>query len=121
MMTYLDCWVSVATTLFSQALAGEPELVDSLPKPMDPGAVGFAVTIAGDQEGRFSVVLDPAILSAPLMGEGVDQKAGWAELLKEVFESAVGEMLAKSGQKCRVEKMEETGADSKRTLAYLRS
>lgn len=118
MMTYLDCWVSVATTLFSQALAGEPELVDSLPKPMDPGAVGFAVTISGDQEGRFSVVLDPAILSAPLMGEGVDQKAGWAELLKEVFDSAVGEMLAKSGQKCRVEKMEETGADSKISRAF---
>jgi len=26
-LNYFDCWVSVATTLFSQALSGEPALV----------------------------------------------------------------------------------------------
>ena len=29
MMTYLECWTEVAKALFSQALAGEPELVES--------------------------------------------------------------------------------------------
>ena len=33
MKTYMDCWAQVAADLFQQALAGEPELVDSLPKP----------------------------------------------------------------------------------------
>jgi len=106
MKNYLECWIGVATALFSQALAGEPELVESLPMPLAPGAFGFAARIAGDEEGRFSVLLDPAILESPLVGEGMDQKAGWAELLREVAEAAAGELLAKTGKKCRVEKFE---------------
>ena len=35
MKTYLDCWAQVAADLFQQALAGEPELVESLPRPFD--------------------------------------------------------------------------------------
>ena len=77
MKSYLDCWTSVATALFSQALAGEPEFAESLPRPMTGAAFGYAAFLAGDEEGRFSVVLDPAVLELPLMGEGVDQKAGW--------------------------------------------
>ena len=107
MKSYLECWIEVAAALFSQALAGEPELVESLPKPLAPGAFGFAATIAGDEEGRFAVLLDAAILESPLVGEGVDQKAGWAELLREVADAAAGELLAKTGKKCRVEKFEE--------------
>ena len=41
-------------------------------------------TLDGDSEGRFSVILDAAVLDSPLLGEGVDQKAGWGELLREV-------------------------------------
>jgi flagellar motor switch/type III secretory pathway protein FliN len=52
-------------------------------------------------EGRFAVVLDGKILETPLVGEGVDQKAGWAELLREVADAAAGELLAKTGKKCR--------------------
>ncbi len=112
MMHYLDCWTSVATALFSQALAGEPELVESLPKPVGSGAFGFTATLAGDEAGRFSVVMDPALLDAPLMGEGVDQKAGWGELLREIADAAAGELLARTGTKCRVEAFEEiTGAN----------
>ncbi len=70
MMTYLDCWISVSTALFSQALAGEPELTESLPKPLAPGSFGFAATLAGEDEGRFSVILDGTVLDAPLMGDG---------------------------------------------------
>jgi flagellar motor switch protein FliN len=118
MMTYLDCWIGAATALFSQALAGEPELAESLPKPLESGAFGFAATVSGDLGGRFSVILDAAVLASPLMGEGVDQKAGWGELLREVADAAAGELLAKTGLKCRVEKLEETGGESKVSRAF---
>ena len=118
MKTYLDCWSEVATALFSQALAGEPELTESLPKPLAAGSFGFAATIAGDEEGRFAVILDPAVLDSPLVGEGVDQKAGWAEILNEVAGAAAGEMLAQTGKKCRVEKFEEAPGESKISCAF---
>jgi len=117
-MKYADCWVKVATDLFAQALAGEPQLEESLPKPLTAGSFGFAATVTGDEEGRFAVVLDGAIVDAPLMGDGADQKAGWAELLREVFDAAAGELLAKTGKKCRVEKFEEIGGESKISYAY---
>lgn len=118
MNTYFDCWTSVATALFSQALTGEPELIESLPKPLGEGSFGFAATLSGDEAGRFSVVLDGAILESPLVGEGVDQKAGWGELLREVAEAATGEMLAKTGKKSRVEKFEPTSGESKVSSAF---
>ncbi len=102
-ITYFDCWISVATTLFSQALAGEPELVESPPRPMETGSVGFIATLSGEHAGRFSMTLDAGIFQSPLVGEGVDQKAGWSELLREVCDAAAGDMLARSGVKCRVE------------------
>jgi flagellar motor switch protein FliN len=118
MRTYLDCWIDVAAALFSQALAGEPELVEALPKPMAPGAFGFAATVTGDDEGRFAVILDPTVLDSPLMGEGMDQKSGWAEILKEVADAAAGDLLAKTGKKCRVEKFEEISGEAKVSRAF---
>jgi len=118
MMTYMDCWAGVAAALFSQALAGEPELVESLPKPLASGSFGFAATLSGDEEGRFTVLLDGAILDSPLVGEGVDQKAGWAELLREAADAAAGELLAKTGKKCRVEKFEESSGESSISRAF---
>ncbi len=118
MKSYLDCWIGAATALFQQALSGEPELVESLPKPLAANAFGFAANVDGDLAGRFAVVLDGAILDAPLVGEGMDQKAGWAELLREVAESAVGELLATAGKKCRVEKFEPTDGESKVSRAF---
>jgi len=133
MKTYLDCWAQVAADLFQQALAGEPELIESLPRPLGAGSFGFATSIAGDEEGRFVIVLDASILDAPLLGEGTDQKAGWGELLRETVNAAVGELLAKTGKKCRVEKFEESSGENKcrrrsfllnrlrpRTLSHLR-
>ena len=118
MKTYLDCWAQVAADLFGQALAGEPELVDSVPKPFTAGSFGFAATLAGDEEGRFAVALDAAILDAPLLGEGADQKAGWGELIQETFNAAAGELLAKTGRKCRVEKCEESSGENKVSRAF---
>jgi len=118
MMSYLDCWIGAATALFSQALAGEPVLSESLPKPIGAGAFGFAATIGGEEQGRFAVILDPALLETALVGEGMDQKAGWAEILREVAEAAVGELLAKTGKKCKVEKFEEISGESKVSSAF---
>ncbi len=118
MSNYLECWATVATALFSQALAGEPTLSEGLPKPMAAGSFGFAVVLSGDQEGRFSVVLDQGLLKTPFLGEGVDQKAGWAELLREVSEAAAGDLLATTGAKCRVESFEEINGASQVSRAF---
>jgi flagellar motor switch protein FliN len=118
MMTYLDCWIGAATALFSQALAGEPELVESMPKPLAANSFGFAATISGDDQGRFAVVLDGTVLETPLVGEGMDQKAGWGELLQEVAGAAAGDLLAKTGKKCRVEKFEAIDGESKVSRAF---
>jgi len=119
MKTFLDCWIGAASALFSQALAGEPELVESLPKPLPEGGFGFAATLQGDEQGRFSVVLDNRVLASPLLGEGMDQKAGWGELLREVADSAAGELLARTGKKCRVESFEAIAEESKVSRAFL--
>jgi flagellar motor switch protein FliN len=118
MKSYLECWITVAAALFSQALAGEPELAESLPKPLAAGAFGFAATISGDVEGRFAVVLDASILNSPLVGEGMDQKAGWGEILKEVADAAAGELLAQTGKKCHVVIFEEIAEESKVSCAF---
>lgn len=117
-MNFMECWVSVATALFSQALAGEPELSESSANHLATGAFGFAATFTGDEEGRFSVFLDPSILALQLVGDGTDQKAGWGELLREVAEAAAGEYLAKTGRKCRVEAFEETNGESDVTREF---
>lgn len=118
MKSYLDCWTQVAAGLLPQALAGAPELVESLPRPLGQGAFGFAATLAGDQQGRFSVVLDGTVLETPLLGEGMDQKAGWGEIVRETFEAAAGELLASAGKRCRVESVEEIPPESKVSRAF---
>lgn len=117
-MNYLDCWINVATTLFSQALAGEPQMVESLPKPMPPGTFGFAANIGGDESGRFSIILDPTILDSPLVGEGIDQKDGWKELLREVMDAACGEYYAKAGKTLKVESFEDIETEAKISSAF---
>jgi flagellar motor switch protein FliN len=118
MKSYLDCWTGAATALFSQALTGEPELAESLPKPLAPDSFGFVANITGDLAGRFAVVLDATVLDTPLVGEGMDQKAGWGELLREVAESAVGELLAATGKKCRIDTFEATSGEAKISRAF---
>ncbi len=118
MKTYIDCWAQVARDLFAQALAGEPELTDSLPKPLEGGSFGFAATIQGDEEGRFAVEFDGSILESPLLGEGVDQKASWGELLRETCDAATGELLAKTGKKCRVSGFEPISGQTQISRAF---
>jgi flagellar motor switch protein FliN len=118
MKTFFDCWVNVAQALFSQAVAGEPALVESVAKPAVEGAFAFAATLTGDIEGKFTVAIEGAILDGPLLGEGVEQKAGWNELLREAADSAAGEMLAAAGVKCRVARFEEVVAEGAASQAF---
>jgi len=118
MTTYLDCWTRVAASLLPQALAGGPEWTESFPGPFGAGSFGFAATLSGDLAGRFSVLIDAAILETPLLGEGVEQKAAWSQLLRETAEAAAGEVLASTGKTCRVEKFEECGEENKITRAF---
>jgi flagellar motor switch protein FliN len=53
-----------------------------------------------------------------LLGEGVDQKSSWGELLKEAADATVGEMLAKAGVKLHVEHFEPTTGESKISRAF---
>jgi flagellar motor switch protein FliN len=64
------------------------------------------------------VVLDGAVLETPLMGEGVDQKAGWKELLSEAAGAAAGDLLAVTGRKCQVAWFEEIAPEAKITQAF---
>jgi len=118
MKTFFECWAQVAAGLLPQALAGGPELRQSPPKPQAEGAFGFAATLSGGCEGRFAVMLDGGLLEAPLLGEGVDQRAAWHELVHETFEAAAGEMLAGAGVACRVEKFEECVEEGGASAAF---
>jgi flagellar motor switch protein FliN len=118
MTTYFDSWSAVAATLFSQALAGEPELSESPPLPLAGGSFGFAARLSGDLAGRFAVVLDAGLLDSPLVGEGVDQRAGWAELLREIAEAAAADLQTKSGAKCRVESFDPIESEARVSRAF---
>jgi flagellar motor switch protein FliN len=103
MKTYLDCWISTASMLFSQALAGEPQLTEMESVPTEVSGPAFLAELSGDILGQFTVSLDPEIIKAPLLGDGVDQAAAWNDFLREVAEAAAGELLAASGKNCRIE------------------
>ena len=118
MKTYLDCWIEVAASLFSQAVAGAPEWMETLPRPLSGAPLGFTARIRGDVAGEFSVMLDGGVLDVPLLGEDADQQEAWAELLREVAEAAAGEMLAATGQACAVESFVPCGEASPVTRVF---
>lgn len=117
MTSYLDCWMTVAATLFSQALAGEPSLTETLPKPLT-ATFGFECVLSGDEEGRFTVLLEEGIVQTPLLGEGMDQKAAWGELLREVADAAAGDMLPKAGRRCSAGGWQEVAGTSQISRAF---
>jgi flagellar motor switch protein FliN len=103
MKTYMECWISAAVSLFSQALAGEPQLTELEALPTLVAGQTLVAEISGDVTGNFAVMLDHEIAEVPLLGEGVDQTSAWVEFLREVAEAAVGELLATSGRVCHIE------------------
>jgi len=52
------------------------------------------------------------------VGEGVDQKAGWKELLREVCDAASGDLYAKAQIKVKVEKFDEIAGEAKISNAF---
>ena len=103
MKTYLECWSSIAKSLFSQALAGGPDVAEVPEIGSGLRGPAFIAEISGDVAGSFTVVLDPQILDAPLLGDGIDQAGAWKELLREVAEAAAGELLVSSQLKCQID------------------
>ena len=108
----------VAADLFHQALAGEPELVDSLPRPLAGGLLRFRRHPRRGRGRTFRLRARRLDSGSPAAGRRRDQKAGWGELLQETLNAAAGELLAKTGTKCRVEKFEESSGESKVTRAF---
>jgi flagellar motor switch protein FliN len=115
---YIDCWFSAAKALFAQALDEQAEFAES--SPQQPGArpIGFAARLQGSKMGRFTVLLDPAMLKASVLTGVVDQKAGWGELLREVADAAAGELLARTGEKCEVVEFREVGEETRGSRAF---
>lgn len=118
MKTYLDCWSRAAADLFAQALAGEPAFVATQPRPVAGDFFGYAATLAGDEEGRFSVILEDSILGTPLLGDGADQKTGWGGLLREIAEAAAHELAAQTSKECTVEKFQEIAGEIPASHAF---
>lgn len=118
MTTFLDCWINVAGALLPQALAGEPEVVESFARPLESGSFGFAATIDGDIQGPLSVTVDGAALDSPALGEGRDQKAAWGELLRETADAAAAELHSSRGVKCKVVKFEPVEPETQATRAF---
>ena len=118
MTSYMASWAQVAAELFSQALAGEPRLVESPVKMPEESSFGVTAILSGDEQGSFTVLLDGGLLEVHLLGDGVDQKRGWNELLRETFDAAAGELLARTGKNCRVERVEESNTEGSVTRAF---
>lgn len=116
-MTYLDCWISTASTLLAQMLGGEAKLRDGSPAANDELGFSFMAVLSGDVSSRFTVTLEAGILKAPLFGEAVDQASAWEEFLREIAGAAAGELTASSGQRCRVEAFHATATEKTVTRA----
>lgn len=116
-MNFQDFWIEAARALFGQAVAGAPEL-EELPdnaaraaRLVAGGGLAYAATLEGELTGSFAVLLEPALAEVPLLGEGVDQKTAWGELIRETVEAAAGELAARTGAKFRVAHFEGNDSD----------
>jgi flagellar motor switch protein FliN/FliY len=110
MMTYLESWIDAARALFSQALAGEPELLECSSES-NGSSFGYIAGFSGEWKGIFRITLDRTLLDAPLLGEGVDQRPAWGELLREVVQAAAGDLLARTGKSCRLDSFDSLPDD----------
>ena len=117
MKSFCAAWASAAAALLPQAVAGAPELVESVAADLPEGGFGFAATLSGAWQGRFSVYLESGILELPLLGEGVEQRQAWGEVLREIAEAAAGALQA-TGKPCRVTAFEPCEAAGEATCGY---
>jgi len=87
---FLRAWQTVAGQLFEQALAGAPKLLDTLPRPASCAMAAFTAVVEGDLTGSFTMQIEESVFDAPLLGEGIDQRAAWGDLLHECADAAAG-------------------------------
>jgi flagellar motor switch protein FliN len=117
MRSFCEAWASAAAALLPQAVAGAPELAESSAAPMPACGFGFAATLSGAWQGRFSVFLESGLLELPLLGEGVEQRQAWGGMLREIAEAAAGALQA-GGEPCRVTAFEPCEAAGEPTCGY---
>lgn len=110
MRTFLDCWIKAASALLPQALAGEPGFFEAAPGDGFEGSFCLSAVVSGEIEGSFAVLLASDLLEAPLLGEGVDARSAWAELLREVAEAAAAELHSRTGRRCSIAELTEIAA-----------
>jgi len=119
MKSYFECWAAVAKSLFAQALAGEPKLLDQeVGKDRAISGTSFVASFAGDITGTFAVALDPLIFESPLLGDGVDQAEAWKEFLREIAEAAAGELLASSHKQSTITSFSAMASSGSATHAF---
>jgi flagellar motor switch protein FliN len=116
--SFLEYWYPIAATLCGQAMAGEPQLTEGLPKPLLGGALVFVAEFGQDFTGRFTIMLDRGVLSEPLFGDGADQQAGWQELLKEICDAAAGEIYQRTKKTAQLKSFQLVEAQTSATGAY---
>src|SRR5579875_921584 len=117
-MKFLEFWIETARLLLGQAVAGAPQL-EQLPdnaaraaRLLAGGGLAYAARLEGELEGRFSVLLDRSLAEAPLLGEDVDQKMAWGELIRETVEAAAAELAARTGARCRIASFGQADAEA---------
>ncbi len=118
MTNYVDSWISAARVLFAQAMGEDADLAELSPGELESGAIGFIASLQGSWSGRFTVILDSAMLSVPLLGDIADQKPAWGELLRKVAVAAANELPAGTGEKCEVVEFAELASGVPASRAF---
>jgi flagellar motor switch protein FliN len=105
---FLSKWQQVASQFFEQALAGAPKLLDTLPRPASGAMAAFTAILEGDLAGSFTMQIEESVFDVPLLGEGMDQKTAWSDLLHECAEAATGAIEQETGAVSHVVRFENT-------------
>jgi hypothetical protein len=117
MKTYLDCWIGVAAALFSQALAGEPELVESLPKPLARDSFGFAATLAATWRAGSPWSSTARFWRRRWWARAWTRRPAGPSCCAR-WPSAAAGTAGQTGKKCRIEKFEPIAGESKVSRAF---
>jgi len=117
MKSYLECWTEVAASLFSQALAGERSLSSRCPNPSRRALSALPLPLRG-REGRFSVVLDPAILDSPLVGGGRGPEGRLGRVAARGRQCRGRRAIGQGGKKMPCREFEEITGESKVSRAF---
>jgi flagellar motor switch protein FliN len=77
----------------------------------------FTAMIEGEIAGSFTLQIEESVFDFPLLGEGVDQRSAWGDLLHECADAAVGVIEHEAGAVSHVVRFENTMPEGRVTLA----